>query len=278
MIKITPYERGIHLLENKYSFEPFLQVRDSYNDFSDNHFLQRVVKHYVTDEWDKFYPKMKALSETSSFKYRKIANEMAKEKNHPKIEHYNPYNRRTDKIIRANEQLLMEQEIFKEALFSKETSDWEQVVKRFIMHHNGEAGMMCPIACTDGLVDLLRLYKDELNDSLKEILQHLTEGINGDYGIGAQFMTEIQGGSNIPANVLKAVKGREENTFFLYGSKFFCSAIHADYAVVTARVENTEHVATFIVPLWKTRERKEKNNYIINRLKWKLGTSELPSA
>lgn len=278
MIKITPYERGIHLLENKYSFEPFLQVRDSYNDFSDNHFLQRVVKQYVTDEWDKFYPKMKALSETSSFKYRKIANEMAKEKNHPKIEHYNPYNRRTDKIIRANEQLLMEQEIFKEALFSKETSDWEQVVKRFIMHHNGEAGMMCPIACTDGLVDLLRLYKDELNDSLKEILQHLTEGINGDYGIGAQFMTEIQGGSNIPANVLKAVKGREENTFFLYGSKFFCSAIHADYAVVTARVENTEHVATFIVPLWKTRERKEKNNYIINRLKWKLGTSELPSA
>src|SRR5690606_7967105 len=124
-----------------------------------------------------------------------------------------------------------------------------QVLSRFLFHHNGEAGIMCPVACTDGLVDILRTFEHELNDELKEILRHVTEGIDGDFGIGAQFMTEIQGGSNIPANVLKAVKAGDH--WRLYGSKFFCSAIHADYSVVTARVDNTEHVGTFIVPFGK---------------------------
>src|SRR5690625_3955454 len=64
----------------------------------------------------------------------------------------------------------------------------------------------------------------------------------------------------------------------LYGTKFFCSAIHADYAVVTAKVNDTNHVATFIVPSWENKKRKRRNNVQINRLKWKLGTSELPSA
>ncbi|WAA11704.1 acyl-CoA dehydrogenase family protein [Fervidibacillus halotolerans] len=261
---------------NPYSFDEFLMIRDRYNDFLDNEFLQKVVQFYVKDEWDVLYEKMKALSNTTSIQLRKVTNEMAKEEHHPRIEHFDAYNHRVDRIVRPNEQKEMEKIIFGEALFSKETSEWEQVLKRFLFHHNGEAGMMCPVACTDGLVDLLRKFEHELNDELKEILLHCTEGIDGDYGIGAQFMTEIQGGSNIPANVLKAVPVGDH--YRLYGTKFFCSAIHADYAVVTARVDNTEHVATFVVPLWKNRDRKERNNYVINRLKWKLGTSELPSA
>lgn len=262
--------------DNNYSFDEFLQARDQYNDLLDNTFLLHVVKHYVQDNWNELLTKMKALSKKSSFNYRHISNEMAKEANHPQVQHYNAYNQRVDDIVRPKAQQDMEDEMFQTALFSKKTSNWEQLLSRFLFHHNGEAGIMCPIACTDGLVDILRAFEHELIDELKEILLHTTEGIDGDFGVGAQFMTEIQGGSNIPANVLKAVKVNDY--YQLYGTKFFCSAIHADYAVVTARVDNTEYVASFIVPLWKTRERKERNNFIINRLKWKLGTSELPSA
>lgn len=260
---------------NTYSFKPFLNVRDQYNDFLDNAFLQKVIKHYVGDNWNYLYKEMKALSSKTSYRYREITNKVAKEENHPTLEHFNAYNERVDHIKRPKEQVEMENEVFEEALFSKNTKPWEQVVKRFALHHNGEAGTMCPIACTDGLVDILRAFEDELNDELREILLHCTEGIDGDFGKGAQFMTEIQGGSNIPANVLQAVKERDH--YRLYGTKFFCSAIHADYAVVTAKIDDTEHIASFIVPLWKTRERKERNHYEINRLKWKLGTSELPS-
>jgi len=261
---------------NSYSFEEYLEVRDRYNDFKDNEFLQKVAKHYVKDEWDSIYEELKALSDKASFEWKHIADEVAKRENHPSIQHFNAYNERIDEIVRPKQLLDMENEVFSEALFSKQTSAWERTLKRFILHHNGEAGVMCPVACTDGLVDLLTTYEDELNDELKEILLHCTEGIDGDFGIGAQFMTEIQGGSNIPANVLKAVP--EDDYYRLYGTKFFCSAIHADYSVVTARVDQTDHVATFIVPSWSDKEKQKRNNFVINRLKWKLGTSELPSA
>src|SRR5690625_3215929 len=261
---------------NSYSFEEYLEVRDRYNDFKDNEFLQKVAKHYVKDEWDSIYEELKALSDKASFEWKHIADEIAKRENHPSIQHYNAFNRRVDEIIRPQQALDMEKEIFSEGLFSKETTEWEQMLKRLILHHNGESGIMCPLACTDGLIDLLEAFSDELNTDLKGILQHCKEGNDGDFGIGAQFMTEIQGGSNIPANVLKAVP--EDDYYRLYGTKFFCSAIHADYSVVTARVDQTDHVATFIVPSWSDKEKQKRNNFVINRLKWKLGTSELPSA
>src|SRR5690606_32188102 len=104
-------------------------------------------------------------------------------------------------IVRTETSLQLQKEAFAERLFSKDTSDWERTAKRFLMHHNGEAGIMCPIACTDGLVALLETYEHTLNEPLQHILQHCTEGIDGDFGVGAQFMSEIQSGSNIPANI-----------------------------------------------------------------------------
>lgn len=66
----------------------------------------------------------------------------------------------------------------------------------------------------------------------------------------------------------------------VYGSKFFCSAVHADYAVVTAKVTGSEKVGTFIIPSWLPgdKEKEKRNGYVINRIKWKLGTVELPTA
>lgn len=259
-----------------YSFKHFISDRDAYNDLFDNPFLLKVINHYVQDDFEKLKQKMTTLSHKTSFQFRQLTNEIAKNDNHPKVQHFNAYNERIDHIIRPKMQSDMEKDIFQTALFSKKTANWEQMLSRFLLHHNGEAGVMCPVACTDGLVDILRAFEHELPDELREILKHVTEGIDGDFGVGAQFMTEIQGGSNIPANVLRAEK--QGDNYRLYGNKFFCSAIHADYAVVTARETETNHVGAFIVPLWKTRERKVRNNFEINRLKWKLGTSELPSA
>ncbi len=261
---------------NTYSFEDYIASRDSYDDYTDNLFLQKVIQHYTANEFQSIGNEMKALSDWSSKDYREIVNRMAKREHHPRVEHYDAYNNRIDDIIRPKELIEAEDQVFAEKFFSKETQPWEQMVKRFLLHHNGEGGVMCPVACTDGLVDLLTAHRDELSHELNEILLHCTEGIDGDFGIGAQFMTEIQGGSNIPANVLRAVK--EGDHYKLYGTKFFCSAIHADYAVVTARVEDSNHVATFIVPSWEEKGSKKRNNFQINRLKWKLGTSELPSA
>src|SRR5699024_5989636 len=194
---------------NPYSFDEYVKSRDNYDDYDDNEFVKKVVEHYTGTDYEFINNKMKALSKRSSNEYRDIANEVAKRENHPAIEHFDAYNNRVDKIIRPKELVDAERNVFSERIFSKDTTPREQMIKRFLLHHNGEAGVMCPVACTDGLVDILNMHQQELSDELSEILLHCTEGIDGDYGIGAQFMTEIQGGSNIPANVLRAVKTKD---------------------------------------------------------------------
>jgi alkylation response protein AidB-like acyl-CoA dehydrogenase len=73
---------------------------------------------------------------------------------------------------------------------------------------------------------------------------------------------------------------REGDTWRLYGTKFFCSATHADYAVVTAKPAGSEKVALFIVPSWLpgNKEKEIRNGCAIDRIKWKMGTSELTTA
>lgn len=70
---------------------------------------------------------------------------------------------------------------------------------------------------------------------------------------------------------------REDDVWKLYGTKFFCSATHADYAVVTAKPAGSETIAVFVVPSWlpgdKAKERR--NGFRIDRIKWKMGTCEL---
>jgi alkylation response protein AidB-like acyl-CoA dehydrogenase len=138
----------------------------------------------------------------------------------------------------------MEEEIFSEALFSAATSPWVKLIKMYIIYQNGEACVACPITCTEGLVEILKQYAD--TEETRKILRHCQEGIDGQFAIGAQYLSEIQGGSDVPANVLEAVQ--EDGQWRLYGNKFFCSATHADYALVTAKPVGSEKVGIFVLP------------------------------
>lgn len=266
------------MLKNEYSFVEFLQKRDNYDDYADNPFLQKTVEYFSGDDRERMHHSLSSFSKKTSFRYRKLSEQIARIEVRPYLQHFNAYNDRIDRVVRPNEMLVLEKEVFQEGLFSDKTSPKEQMFKRYLLHHNGESGIMCPLACTDGLIALLEHYQDELNKELQQILFHCKEGVEGDFGIGAQYMSEIQGGSNIPANVLKAVP--DGKVYRLYGNKFFCSAVHADYAVVTARVAGTNQIGVFIVPSWlpSDKEREKRNGFVINRLKWKLGTCELPTA
>jgi alkylation response protein AidB-like acyl-CoA dehydrogenase len=258
---------------NPYGFNDFLEWRSKVDFYADDPFIQKAVKYYVGENWQAIDREAREISKKVSFRWSKMAEAIAWPEKRPYMMHYDGHRNRIDRIVRPHETEVMEKEIFSEALFSSKTSPWTKLIKMYLIYQNGEACVACPITCTEGMVAILERYAD--NSELKRILEHCKEGIDGEFAIGAQYISEIQGGSDIPSNLLEAVK--EDDHWRLYGTKFFCSATHADYSMVTAKPQGSEKVALFVVPSWLpgNKEKEIRNGYTIDRIKWKMGTSEL---
>lgn len=258
---------------NPYNFNEFLAWRRQVDYYGDDPFIQKVVRHFTGDAWENVDAEARTVSQKASFRWRDLTESGAWPEKRPYMMHYDGHHNRIDRIVRPRETEILEREIFSEAFFSDKTSPWVKLIKMYLIYQNGEACIACPITCTEGLVKLLEKFAD--TPETKQILQHCKEGRDGDFAIGAQYLSEIQGGSDVPANVLEAVP--EGDGWRLYGTKFFCSATHAEYAVVTAKPQGSDKVALFVIPSWLpgNREKEIRNGYTIDRIKWKIGTSEL---
>jgi alkylation response protein AidB-like acyl-CoA dehydrogenase len=261
---------------NPYSFNPYLEWRENVDYYADDPFLQKMVRAFTGPEAEEVDRQARVFSQKASFRWRDFAARIATPENRPYMMHYDGHKNRVDRIVRPHEVEVMEREVFSEGIFSDTTSPWVRFIKISLLSQNSEAGVLCPLACTWGLVALLEKFADT-PETLK-ILGHVKEGIDGDFAIGAQFVSEIQGGSDVPANLLEAAE--EKGDWRLYGNKFFCSAAHADYAVVTGKPRGSERAGLFVVPMWLpgNKGREVRNGYTIDRLKWKMGTVELPTA
>jgi acyl-CoA dehydrogenase len=155
---------------------------------------------------------------------------------------------------------------------------FEQASLMYLLSHAGEAGQACPFACTAGLVRALRAHG---SDALQA--RFLPPLLVTDYDRaerGAQFMTEVQGGSDVGGNKMTAAPdGVEAGAWRLRGEKWFCSVADADQFVVTARPvgasAGTDGIACFLVPRHVD---AQPNGFRIRRLKDKLGTRTLATA
>lgn len=262
---------------NAYSFNDFVEKRENLDWYRDEDFLQKAAKKYLGKEYEEIHQKILSFSPKISKEWNRLAERLARPEVRPYMLHYDAFNNRIDRIVRPVETHQLEAGVFGEGLFSSKMPAWESFMKRMLIHQLGEAGVACPITCTHGLVALLEQFPDEEYPELYEILMHTKEGEGGEFAIGAQYMSEIQGGSDLPANILEAVP--DGKYYRLYGNKFFCSVAHADYSVVTAKISGTDKISTFIVPSWLPgdKEKEKRNSYQINRIKWKMGTAELPT-
>lgn len=149
----------------------------------------------------------------------------------------------------------------------------------YLSSHNGEAGHNCPLACTAGLIKVLQAAG---SPALQE--RYLPGLLDPDYDTndhGAQFLTEVQGGSDVGANGTTAtpLDPAAEGTWLLNGEKWFCSNVTANLALVTARVpgqgDGTRGLGLFLVP--RLRPDGTLNDVRIRRLKDKLGTRSMAS-
>jgi acyl-CoA dehydrogenase len=149
---------------------------------------------------------------------------------------------------------------------------FEQAALFYLLAHCGEGGHTCPVACTAGLVRALRRHgSDELRG---RFLPPLLEPDYDHCERGAQFLTEIQGGSDVGASRVEAVPGGE--AWRISGEKWFCSVADAEQFLVTARPrgapDGTAGIGSFLVP--RTVD-GSANGFRIRRLKDKLGTRVL---
>jgi acyl-CoA dehydrogenase len=149
---------------------------------------------------------------------------------------------------------------------------FEQAALLYLLAHAGDGGHACPVVCTAGLVRALRRHaSEELRD---RFLPPLLETDYDRCQRAAQFVTEIQGGSDVGANRVEAV--RDGDAWRISGEKWFCSVADADQFVVTARPrgapDGTRGIGCFLVP--RTAD-GAANGFTIRRLKDKLGTRVL---
>lgn len=152
-----------------------------------------------------------------------------------------------------------------------------QLVFAYLFTQNGEAGHACPLACAAGLIKILQAVGSE--ELKAEFLPRLLDPNYGSNFQASQFLTEVQGGSDVGANAVEA-KPNGDGSYSISGEKWFCSVANADVFLMTARPtdapQGTRGLGAFLVP--RLTDDGAPNGFSIRRLKDKLGTRFMASA
>lgn len=145
----------------------------------------------------------------------------------------------------------------------------------YLLDQHGEAGHACPVACTAGAIKLLQRV-----GTAEQQARWLPGLLAEDYDRrihAAQFVTEVQGGSDVGRNACVATPAAAPvGAWRISGEKWFCSVADASLFVVSARPEGapagTRGLALFLVPRLIA---GRPNGFRIRRLKDKLGTRSM---
>ncbi len=271
-------------LMTDYTFDGYLKALDT-NWFEDDALLQQLLVRYARgsagerSSSNRDRSDLTAWGERAGGLLRALAEESARVENRPRLRHFDAHGRRVDEVVLPTSTLRALREVEGKARLGAPWGDpFLFYAKSYLYWQNGEAGVACSMACTDGLVRALEALGDgrEHRRALDRVRGSSAERV----WHGAQFVTEIQGGSDVRANRVRAVA--DGSKFRLHGQKWFCSNVNADYFLVTARPEGPDEesrsVGLFLAPAFAGDGEPLRNGYTIDRLKEKLGTRELATA
>jgi alkylation response protein AidB-like acyl-CoA dehydrogenase len=261
-----------------YSFDPFLK-RLGQNWYDDDPRLQLLLSRFAAPAARNAEPALREWGGWCAGTLSELAEESARLENRPSLRHFDAYNNRVDEIVLPASTIRALQIVEGEHRLGALHGDAHAFAARWYLYfQNGEAGVSCSLACTDGMVRALERLGDRPIHA--EVVRQVRASSAERYVHGAQFVTEIQGGSDAGANLLEARRDGERWT--LHGQKWFCSNVNADYFLVTGRPKGAEPggrgIALFLVPAYADEPRRVRNGYTIDRLKDKLGTCELATA
>ncbi len=206
--------------------------------------------------------------------------------NLPRLDRYSAAGERIEDVAHSADHHLAGRHIYGSgamSVYAEPENNLLALALFYLSSYNGEAGHNCPLACTAGVIKTLQYAGgDELK---KKYLPRLLDPNYATRFHGAQFLTEIQGGSDVGANACAAtLLDAGENKWLINGEKWFCSNVTADLALITARPEGapeksiagTKGLGLFLLP--RRLDDGSPNGIYIRRLKDKLGTKSLATA
>jgi len=148
---------------------------------------------------------------------------------------------------------------------------------RVYLYHLASEFYTCPLAMTDGAATALKASGNQT--LIDRALPHLLSRDAATFWLSGQWMTETHGGSDVGHTETMA-RQDASGQWRLHGRKWFSSAVVGEVALALARPEGagegTGALALFYVETMDGARRKPE--LIIDRLKDKLGTHELPTA
>lgn len=245
--------------------------------------LQRALEYYWgTERYSQHVPALNAFGAQLAGAVNRLVAEANEQQNLPRVERYDSLGERIEEVVFHPSHHEAGRIIYGSGMMGVYEQPGQNLLSLamfYLSAQNGEAGHNCAAACTAGLIKALQAVGDR---KLRQ--KYLPKLLDPDYDRqyrGAQFLTEVQGGSDVGANDVRATPlDPAAGTWLLNGEKWFCSNVSADLALVTARVhgqgQGTRGLGLFLLP--RRLDDGTNNGVYIRRLKDKLGTRSLATA
>ena len=199
----------------------------------------------------------------------------------PVLTRWDAWGRRVDRIElttawQEGPQLTTRHAILAAGQEAHEYARLEQFARVYLYHLASEF-YTCPLAMTDGAIAALKAAGNQ--PLIERALPHFLSRDPAGFWLSGQWMTETAGGSDVGRSGTVA-RQDADGQWRLHGRKWFSSAVVGEAALALARPEGagegTATLALFYVETMDGDTRKPQ--LIVDRLKDKLGTRELPTA
>jgi acyl-CoA dehydrogenase len=175
--------------------------------------LQAILLHHLGPEvLAREAPGLTAFGAESATVLDDLIRENNRDEHLPQLRRWDGIGRRIDEVIFHPSYFEIGQRAYRTGALARYARPGEeriQLAYSYLLAHHGEGGHLCPFACTAGLIKILQARGNEaLKAHLLPGLLHLDRGAPEHYH-GAQFLTEIQGGSDVGANAVRARRDGE---------------------------------------------------------------------
>ncbi|NOX93272.1 MAG: hypothetical protein GXP18_12730, partial [Gammaproteobacteria bacterium] len=243
--------------------------------------IQRVLQMHMGEAYQHHRSLLSRAASLSASSMDELAISSSRDENLPRLSRFNGIGERTEEVVFHPDYHQLGTHVWGTGVLAVLAEPGNEVLSgalAYFVAHNGEAGHACPVACTAGLIKLLQQV-----GSVEQQQKYLPQLFETDYAKrlhAAQFVTEVQGGSDVGVNSCVAVPDEQHKGMYrISGEKWFCSVIDAGMFVMMARpegaLEGTQGLGLFLVPRMVD---GKINDFSIRRLKYKLGTRSMASA